>query len=168
MNFKIIIISFCFAITAKEMNHREKEIVSFMKLPASSLNLQLPGDLSDFDNLTESDIKQGYLLSVVGWNALGSADFIKKMSDYVESFEEFLQFRQFMADKVPHNPPPLFTHNNDCSACLVKCFHSEMYQYVMSEYSYLPGVIIIEERNTGAILTLRKEVVYPKILFGES
>lgn len=159
MNFKIIVMSISFTIAAKEMTAREQEIVAFMERPADSFKC---GDFNEFD------MKQAYLLSVVGWSALGTPNFIKKMRKYVKSFDEVLKFRQFMDDKVPHNPPGLFTHNDDGTGYSVKRFCNEKCQYVMSEHSYLPGVIIIEERNTGAILTVRKEVVYPKILFGKS
>ena len=145
MNFKIIMIFF-FNVAAQEMTPREKKIVGFMKSSRNS-----------------SETKQGYLLSLKEWNDLGTQDFMKTMGEYVESFEEVLLFQQFMDDKVPRNPPAVFTYNNDGTKYYTKRFCDKTHQHILSEHSYLPDLVIIEERTTGTVVTCKKEIIHPKI-----
>jgi hypothetical protein len=145
MNFKIIMIFF-FSVAAQEMTPREKKIIAFMKSARSS-----------------SETKQAYLLSLTKWCDLGTQDFMKTMGEHVESFEEVLLFQKFMDDKVPRNPPAVFTCNDDGTQYYTKRFCNKTHQYILSEHSYLPDLVIIEERTTGTVVTCKKEIVHPKI-----
>lgn len=158
MNFKKNIIFVFVIVKAAEMTPLENNIVAFMERPTTFFTKM---------DLDEAEIKQAYLLSVSGWQDVGTENFIKRMEKCVKSFKKVLPFLQFMDDKVPKNPEAVFTHNEDGTSYYTKRFHNETYRYVLSEHTCLPNIIVIQELVTRAVLVVEKEIVYPHILPSE-
>lgn len=133
----------------------ERNIIAFMNNPT----VRLEGSSATID-----DIKGAYLLSLIGWNTIGTKEFREALGQHIENSTMFVLFRRFMEQSSPSDPSYSRQDNEDGSGILKKEFNNNGHEYSMQQDSRYSGKIKVLNQSLQCFYILPISAVYPQFI----